>query len=56
MSRIVAVVTAKNKYEAIDALEMLIAKISKEYGPGEEVNERAVVTNEGEDVYAHQRN
>lgn len=50
MDRVVAVVDAKNKYEAIDALEMLLEKV-KRYSPCEKVNEKAIVTNEGDDMY-----
>lgn len=50
MDRVIAVVDAEDKYEAITALEMLLEKV-KEYDPSEKVNEKAIVTDEGDDIY-----
>lgn len=47
MERVVATINAKDKYEAIEALEMLLEKV-KEYGPSEKIEHKVISDSKGE--------
>lgn len=50
LNRLIAMINTKNKHEAIVALEILLEKV-KEYGSNDRINEKIIVTNEGDSNY-----